>query len=62
MVLIIFSAVATANIFVVKSAFGRGVYERGIHGIRHAGMVVDAPAGELDGERVTIVTDGADGF
>src|ERR1035437_7018159 len=59
--LIIFSAVATANVTVVISVGGRGVHEFHINGMGNAGMVVDAPGVELDGERVTVVADSADG-
>ena len=59
--LIIFSAAATANVLVVKCAQGRGVHECRINVIRNVWVIVNAPGVELDGERVAIVTDSADG-
>src|SRR5208282_2433966 len=59
--LIIFSAVATANVLAVISGHGRGVHECLINVIRNVRVIVFASGVEFDGQRVTVVADCADG-
>src|ERR1700690_1560919 len=52
------SMIAPSDVLVIIRAHGRGVHKFPIDRIRHAGMIVNAPGMEFDGERETIITHG----